>query len=306
MTNGTKKGEKNKNKKLGHNKKGFLCVFVFWPREVRAQNLAQSPNAHFGRTSALNHGHNSTRRPPREGRKNENCGGRGKQKERNFGLSGGEGSGGGRGSGRGRGVRRSKGEKEVRGRKKDTKKTTPLKEKGQKRRTKRRKKRPEGVPLETAQMSKDIVKQLRPEKKERKEKEKKTRKNTHKKKTEHTKNCFLFCPQCCSECFFVPTAVCLCCPVAFFLFRCRPCLPTTRTSSPRHLTSVSSTPTHGFRSPEPELLPTPRDKIATTRSTTKELVSWAWGNPRQCSLRLRHWTPRKISFSFTRGQFRSQ
>ena len=38
------------------------------------------------------HHHNSTKGPRRDGRKNENCGGRGK-KERNFGRSGGGGSG---------------------------------------------------------------------------------------------------------------------------------------------------------------------------------------------------------------------
>ena len=36
---------------------------------------------------ASTHHQNSTRRPPRQGRKNENCGGRGKKKARNFGPS---------------------------------------------------------------------------------------------------------------------------------------------------------------------------------------------------------------------------
>ena len=42
-----------------------------------------SPNAHFVWNSALNRAHSSMRRPPREGRKIENCGGR-RQKTRKF------------------------------------------------------------------------------------------------------------------------------------------------------------------------------------------------------------------------------
>ena len=136
-------------------------------------------------------------------------------------------------------------------------------------------------------MSKEIVARR---KRSRKKKEKKTRKKqTH--TTEHTKNCFWFCPRCCSECLFsCPDSRLLVLSRCVFFVPLPTMLPSNRTSAPRHLTSVSSTPTHGFRSLQPELLSTPRDKIATTRSTPKELVSWARGNPRQRSLRLRHWT----------------
>ena len=49
--------------------------YTYGRRTQRPPGLTQnqrSPNIHFGRTLALTRGHNSTRRPPREGRKNEN------------------------------------------------------------------------------------------------------------------------------------------------------------------------------------------------------------------------------------------
>ena len=60
----------------------------------------ESPNVHISGHWRFKHHQNSTIKPLREGRKNENRGGRGK-KERNFGRSGGGRSGGGRSLGPG-------------------------------------------------------------------------------------------------------------------------------------------------------------------------------------------------------------
>ena len=56
----------------------------------------ESPNVHIsGSQRFKKHHQNSTKGPPREGEKNENCGGRKEKKKRNFGRSGGGLSGGG-------------------------------------------------------------------------------------------------------------------------------------------------------------------------------------------------------------------
>ena len=62
-----------------------LSSFSLQKKRESCSVFQKSPNAHFGCTSALNRAQNSTRRPPREGRKNENCGGRGGKKRDNLG-----------------------------------------------------------------------------------------------------------------------------------------------------------------------------------------------------------------------------
>ena len=54
----------------------------WWPAGV-SHDSPRTPNVHITGSGRFRHSQNSTRRPPREGRKSENGGGRGK-KERNF------------------------------------------------------------------------------------------------------------------------------------------------------------------------------------------------------------------------------
>ena len=55
------------------------------PTEPKRRTLCEIRASKFEGPRASKHHQNSTRRPPRERKKNEHCGGRGKKKARNFG-----------------------------------------------------------------------------------------------------------------------------------------------------------------------------------------------------------------------------
>ena len=86
------------------NGQGLVGVLDFRPKPGLHTTAQKPKRVHL--RPAFKHHQNSTRRLPREGRMNENCGATGK-KERNFGRSGGEGpaEGGPAGRVRRRGVR---------------------------------------------------------------------------------------------------------------------------------------------------------------------------------------------------------
>ena len=60
----------------------------FFTLSAGASDSPRTLNAHIWGHGASNHHQNSTKGPPREGEKNENCGGRREKRERNIWRSG--------------------------------------------------------------------------------------------------------------------------------------------------------------------------------------------------------------------------